>query len=636
MRQPHDLAADTRPRVVRLADAAADGGTVRTTAAHRCLEPAAAPTGGAVAFICDRAGVPQLWTAASAGGPARLLDASPDPVTEVSWSPDGEWIAYTTAPGGGEHTRVLCVRPDGTERRAVAGAVPGQTAHLGAWRRKGSALAVTVAASQVRDPAYRGLAVFVLDPAGLADPELLTTQARASSLRLCDFSPDGHLALLRCGPRGHRRATVLDTRTGAVATDLPAADGDPWIGRFSADGRTVWLRSDADREFAALHAARLTDEGTCTYVAVAAERDGTDLELLYVDDDGRNGVLVWNVDGRSEVETVALGTSTVGVRSPVAIPHEVVTKVTDPTEGGRLLAVSGSAARPGVCAYPPNGGTAAMTPWSSRDPAASPGGHPPVRPEHLRFPARDGLPLDGWYYRPPGEEQPGPCVVHLHGGPEWQERPVLNPMYQALTQLGIGVFAPNVRGSSGFGRSFVEADHGEGRFAAITDVADCTSHLILHGMADPNRVAVMGRSYGGYLALASLVWHPDLFRTGVAVCGISDFATFFAGTESWIAESAAAKYGHPEDDRDLLRRLSPMTRMDALRVPFLAVHGEHDTNVPPGESVQAVQAARGRGIPAELLVLRDEGHEFLRAGNRARYHRAVGEWLGRHLVPMRA
>lgn len=90
----------------------------------------------------------------------------------------------------------------------------------------------------------------------------------------------------------------------------------------------------------------------------------------------------------------------------------------------------------------------------------------------------------------------------------------------------------------------------------------------------------MGRSYGGYLVMASLVWHLDLFRTGVAVCGISDFATFFAGTEPWIAQSAAHKYGHPEHDRELLRELSPMSRVDALRAPILAVHGEHDTNVP--------------------------------------------------------
>jgi dipeptidyl aminopeptidase/acylaminoacyl peptidase len=142
----------------------------------------------------------------------------------------------------------------------------------------------------------------------------------------------------------------------------------------------------------------------------------------------------------------------------------------------------------------------------------------------------------------------------------------------------------------------------------------------------------MGHSYGGYLVMASLVWHPYLFRTGVPVCGISDFTTFFAGTEPWLARSAAYKYGHPERDRELLHELSPMSRIDALRVPVLAVHGEHDSNVPPGESEQFVRAARERGVEAQLLVLRDEGHDFRRADSLRTFRRTAADWIQRHLA----
>ncbi|MGW1931022.1 alpha/beta hydrolase family protein, partial [Streptomyces sp. NPDC001919] len=252
----------------------------------------------------------------------------------------------------------------------------------------------------------------------------------------------------------------------------------------------------------------------------------------------------------------------------------------------------------------------------------------------LRATARDGLLLGGWYHRAPGRAagEPAPCVLHLHGGPEEQERPVFDPLYQELLGRGLDVYAPDVRGSSGWGRSFVDADLGEGRFAAIADVADCATHAVASGLADPRRLAVMGHSYGGYLTLASLAWHPHLFRTGVTVCGMSDFATFYAGTEPWLAESAVHKYGHPERDAALLRALSPMSRVDALRVPLLAVHGEHDTNVPPGESEQIVRAARARGLVAELLLLRDEGHDFRRADNRRLFRRAAAEWMQRWLV----
>lgn len=702
--------ADAAPAPVLLPGAGGPQDAVTRLRAHGCWYPSADPDGTEAAFICDRGGVPQLWAGPVGGEEVRLLDSSPDPVTEVSWSPDGRWIAYTTAPGGGEHSRVLCVRPDGTGRRILAGADPASSAHLGCWAHDGSAVAVTVAAPPAavspfagrtpsglgppdgilagarpaadwadRDgratllgataydgapgaggassayataagaaeagdpfaaPAARsggGLSVYLIDPDGLASPVLLTTETHAASLRACDLSHDGALVLLRRGPRGRREAVVRRTADSATTFAMPVADGDPWIGRFSPEGRTLWLRSNADREYAALLEVALDTGGASRGVSVAAEREGSDLELLALAHDGRTAALAWNAQGASELELVETfpagqAADTTGPPRPLALPHEVVTRVTAAGAGRLLLALSGSQRRPGVW-WAHEGVSLLRTPWSAKDADAVPPGRPPVRPVPLRLTARDGLPLSGWYYRAPGRSpgEPAPCVIHLHGGPEEQERPVFNPLYHELAGRGLDVFAPDVRGSSGHGRSFVDADLGAGRFAALDDVADCAAHAVTAGPADPTRLAVMGRSYGGYLTFASLVWHPDLFRTGVAVCGMSDFLSFFAGTEPWIAESAAHKYGHPERDRELLRALSPMSRIDALRAPLLAVHGEHDTNVPPGESRQFVRAARERGVPAELLTLRDEGHDFLRADNRRLFRRAAADWLARHL-----
>ncbi|WP_374984388.1 S9 family peptidase [Streptomyces fradiae] len=854
------------PSAVPLAPAeGARGEPVRFTA-HGCWYPSADPYGARIAFVCDRGGVPQLWTGPvdGDGGEAHLLDTGPDPVTEVAWSPDGRWIAYTTRPGGGEHSRVLCVRPDGTGRRVLAGAEPGTSAYLGCWLHDGSALALTVAspagpggprtapgavpaaadrlaasgpvpadrtadgrqgaghgagtaAGQAPagersgqgepwaapppagwserdghavllggahrgdvDPAARalaagapegpaapgalggagaggltslgrpvdglrvdgrrvegpavdgyaapwhpvagpaqgpgpappgassvraggGLAAYLIDPDGVAAPALVAVERTAATLRVCDVSRDGRLAVLRRGPRNRREAVVVRLADLGTAAAVPVADGDPWVAAFSPDGRRLWLRSDADREFAALLAADLAPAGTITRVSVAAERPGVDLELLAVGHEGRGAFLAWNDGGvsalefrplasgpggegtdgedfvaqgsgaevpvpsapaapaRTAPESAAPAASVTGApaasgptapdsaapaapdayaappvvegRRDVPLPHEVATRVAPAGPGGAALALSGSRRRPGVW-WLPGTGTPLMTPWSSRDEDAVPPGRRPTRPVLHRFTARDGMPLSGWYYRAPGRApgRPAPCVLHLHGGPEEQERPVLEPLYHELLGRGFDVFAPDVRGSSGHGRSFVDADLGAGRFAAIQDVADCAAHAVLAGPADPSRLAVMGRSYGGYLVMASLVWHPELFRTGVAVCGMSDFRSFFAGTEPWIAESAAHKYGHPERDRDLLRSLSPLHRVDALRVPVLAVHGEHDTNVPPGESEQFVRAARERGVAAELLTLRDEGHDFQRADNRRLFRRSAADWLERYLA----
>ncbi|MEU6228799.1 prolyl oligopeptidase family serine peptidase [Streptomyces sp. NPDC047042] len=684
------------PVPVLLPDAAGPRDAVTRLHAHGCWYPSANADGTEAAFICDRGGVPQLWAGPVDGGEVRLLDSSPDPVKEVSWSPDGRWIAYTTAPGGGEHTRVLCVRPDGTGRRILAAADPSSTAYLGCWTHDGSTVAVTVAGPTApgyqertgppstdtdpagtplppdwtdRDgratllggarydtgrrpapphvdlraaqaPAVRpggGLSAYLIDPDGLASPVLLATETHAATLRVCDLSRDGSLALLRRGPRGRREAVVRRTADAETTCTVPVADGDPWIGRFSSDGLTLWLRSNADREYAALFAVTLDAEGRPGERSVVSQREDQELELLAMAHDGRTAVLVWNAQGAGELELVEtfparFSPDHAGPARPVSLPHEVVTRVVAAGPGRMLLALSGSRRRPGVW-WAHEGVSLLRTPWSSRDEDAVPPGRPPVSPVPLRLTARDGLPLSGWYYRAPGRApaEPAPCVIHLHGGPEEQERPVFNPLYHELLGRGLDIFAPDVRGSSGHGRSFVDADLGSGRFAALDDVADCTAHAVTAGPADPTRLAVMGRSYGGYLTFASLVWHPDLFRTGVAVCGMSDLLTFFAGTEPWLAESASHKYGHPERDRPLLRALSPMNRIDALRVPLLAVHGEHDTNVPVGESEQFVRAARERGIPAELLALRDEGHDFLRADNRRLFRRAAADWLERHL-----
>lgn len=687
-------AAAAAPAPVLLPEASGPRDAVTRLRSHGCWYPSANPDGSEVAFICDRGGVPQLWAGPVDGGEVHLLDSFPDPVKEVSWSPDGRWIAYTTAPGGGEHSRVLCVRPDGTGRRVLAGADPGHTAYLGSWAHDGSAVAVTLAAPDTRGstngagpmagditlpanwadrdgratllggtpydtakaagrtvptldtltpdvPSVRsdgGLSAYLIDPDALASPVLLATETHAATLRVCDLSRDGGLVLLRRGPRGRREAVVRRTVDSATTCTLPVADGDPWIGRFSPDGRTLWLRSDADREYAALVAVTLDADGRPHGRSVVAERPDSDLDLLAVSHDGHTAALSWNERGASRLELVEILPARRAPYGPlptthVPLPHEVVTRVEAAGPRGLLSALSGSQRRPGVWSSH-EGVSLLRTPWSSRDEDAAGPVRRPVRPVLLRLTARDGLPLSGWYYRAPGRApgDPAPCVIHLHGGPEEQERPVFSPLYHELTGRGLDVFAPDVRGSSGHGRSFVDADLGAGRFAALDDVADCAAHAVPAGPADPTRLAVMGRSYGGYLTFASLVRHPDLFRTGVAVCGMSDFATFFAGTEPWLAESAAHKYGHPERDRALLRALSPMTRIDALRVPVLAVHGEHDTNVPPGESEQFVRAARDRGIPAELLTLRDEGHDFLRADNRRLFRRAAADWLARHLT----
>lgn len=220
----------------------------------------------------------------------------------------------------------------------------------------------------------------------------------------------------------------------------------------------------------------------------------------------------------------------------------------------------------------------------------------------------------------------------FHGGPEGQTRPEHSDVIPAVLDAGIAVFAPNVRGSSGFGRAFSHADDVERRYAGIEDVVSVVDHLVRSGLARPGEVAVAGRSYGGYLTLAALTFYPELFVAGISVCGMSDLRTFYELTEPWIGLAAYSKYGHPVHDADLLEDLSPLPRVDALTAPLLLIHGLNDTNVPVPESTQMADAVRARGGIAETLLVPDEGHEFTQPVNRALLADRVRGWLVTYLL----
>jgi dipeptidyl aminopeptidase/acylaminoacyl peptidase len=242
-----------------------------------------------------------------------------------------------------------------------------------------------------------------------------------------------------------------------------------------------------------------------------------------------------------------------------------------------------------------------------------------VAPTLERLESHDGLEISGWLYRPPGADRPTPAVVSVHGGPESQERPVFNPYHQMLLAAGIAVFAPNIRGSSGYGRTFVHADDRYGRLDAIGDVVACADWLVRSGIADPSRIAVAGRSYGGYATLMCLACFPGTFAAGVDVCGMSDLLTFYRDTEPWIARAAVTKYGDPVRDTGLLTKLSPLEHVSAIAAggaPLLVAHGELDTNVPVSESRQMVEALRARGCDVEYLELPGEGHELRKTVSR--------------------
>ncbi|WP_433826501.1 S9 family peptidase [Actinoplanes sp. CA-015351] len=560
--------------------------------------PALSPDGRHLAYVSDRGGVPAVWVQPVGSELTFRVDTGGEPVTAVRWSSGGGWLACEITPGGAPRHEVWLVRPDGSDLHQVAG-FGADTAENMRWLPGRPVLALTENLTT---------AVLLDVVAGTR-----TVVAHGDLLSLLDVDPAGRFALLRYGPRGSREIVLRDLSTGV---EKPITRGERAV--FSPGGGNVYALSQ-DGEVPVL----IRVAGDAVEVLTGLRDGPGEVEDFTITADGRTAAVLWNVRG-GESEVALIGLDHDGDRVPVPVsplPGLVVGELAWSFDGSALAFTAEGPGQPhGV--WVRSGGEVRAV---SAEPA-SPGA---VRPTLEVFPAHDGLTLTGWLFQPsaPG---PHPTVLWLHGGPEAQERPGHGPLFQSLVNRGIAVFAANVRGSSGFGRSFVDADNGARRYAAIEDVRTCVTYLRDSGIA--GSVGCMGRSYGGYLTLAALTTFPSLFAVGVDVCGMSNFSTFYQHTEPWIAAAAVSKYGDPVLDADLLADLSPIKRIDQLSAPLLVVHGENDSNVPVIEAEQVVKALASRGVEHRYLLFPGEGHELLHRSSRAEYLREVLTWLDKHLL----
>ena len=633
--------------------------------------PSFSPDGRRLAYVSNLSGLPQVWTIDSGGGYPRQVTALPDPVQGVAWSPaeDGDWLAFTLAPGGGMNVQVYLVRPDGTGLRRVTdgGAENNQ---LSGWSRDGRYLLL---GSNRANP--RAMDGYLYEVAAGGPMRLVLRNEGIGGLNA--LSSDGKRALVsRVKSRGDSNLFLLDVESGATTLLTPHEGPGNVNGTLTADGGTVYLRSDLGRDLAAFARIRIGADGKPGPVEVIAARDQAELDTFALTEDGTVAALVWNEAGRSALSIVELddpavassssggtpaetpksdsnrapgfgigGGTTPGDRAQrrdasriqgsagVPLPAEIIGGLAFTKNGRRLAVVTSGAATPrDIWVLDRNGRFTRIT--------ESP--HPGVvladmrEPELVRFPAHDGLELSGWLYRPRGATGPVPMVLSFHGGPEGQERPFFNNTYQALLARGIGVFAPNVRGSSGFGKRFVNLDNGALRHDGVRDLETCARWVVASGAADPKRLGIMGGSYGGYMVMAGLTRYPDLFAAGANLFGIVNFETFFAHTEPWMAAISTIEYGDPVTQKELLRELSPIHAIDRVKAPTIVLHGANDTNVPVVEAEQVVDSLKRREIPVEYVLFPDEGHGFVRLENRIRSAVEIVRWFETHLEPTNA
>jgi dipeptidyl aminopeptidase/acylaminoacyl peptidase len=550
--------------------------------------------------------VAQIHELAMPGGARTQITFDPEPARDPQYAPGTLDVVYTSDFGGNEQAQIVRLVRSTGERVLLTDGVSkhgspvfsddGRRIAFSSNARNGRDLDVWV--GDGRDPASNRLAA---ELSGYWGPS--------------DWSPDGERLLVwKYVSATESELHLLDVDSGTVrrlSPEEPAAS----YGEAQFDGTPdgLFVTSDRSGEFTQLYHL---DLGTMTWTPLSADLPW-DVSGLALSPDGKTLAMLVNEDGYT---TVHLHDVKSGRRRALDLPRGVVYGLRFSRDGGALGFTLVTPARTGD-AYTFDLKKRDLVQWTRSEV----GGLDPrgfVEPELIRYPTFDGRTIPAFYYRPPGDG-PFPTVIDIHGGPEGQARPWFDAGMQFLVrEFGIAILVPNVRGSSGYGKSWLELDNGPFRREdSVKDIGALLDWIATRPELDSGRVAVQGGSYGGYMVLAALVNFSDRLRAGVDVVGISNFVTFLENTKPYRQDVRRVEYGDERDpeQRAKLEEISPLNHVDRIDAALFVGHGANDPRVPVGEAEQVVAAVRAGGQEAWYMLARNEGHGFSKKTNRDRF-----------------
>jgi len=576
-----------------------------------CYSPSFSPDGKDIAFISNLSGIPQLWKISSNGGwPIQLTNFN-SPVSNASWSPNGNKIAFQLAPGGGMNSQVYIINADGSGIRQITAGGKSNN-WVGIWSDDGK---------------YMSLASNQDNPAGM-DSYLYDFQTNSTKLivknkgigRITDISKDNSRYLLsRLESRGSNDVYLIGKESSETLLTPHTGPGS-FHGEFSSK-EDIYIASNLDRDNIAF--GKITDGK----IEILSERANSELQNFIIDHSGSKVMLIWNVGGKNEANLFDLQDKK--ELKALKVPVELI-------GGGefsfddRFFVFTGNGS-----AEPANVWLYDLQNDSFKKLTDSP--HPGINleelvsPELVKFNSFDGLELSGWLYKPKSGSEPYPTVLSFHGGPEGQSRPSFSYTFQALLSQGIAVFSPNVRGSSGFGKRFVNLDNGALRVNGVKDIKACYDYVVNSGFSDAKRVGIMGGSYGGYMVMAGITEYPEMFAAAANLFGVVNFKTFFENTEPWMAAISKVEYGDPDSEADMLKSISPIHKINVVKTPTIVLHGANDTNVPVVEAEQVVENLKKRNTPVEYVLFPDEGHGWRKTTNKVTSTVSIVKWFKEYL-----
>lgn len=573
--------------------------------------------------------VAQLHVVEKPDGSRRQITFLHEPIKEAAFSPDPARRGYFFLKDvdGNENAQIYYQRlgePAAkllTDGKSVNGAA--------VWSNTGKELAFS---STARDGIDHD--IYVVDPEAGTLPHLVLSGDAANWVAL-DWSPDDRkLLVLKTVSAGEGYLYAVDLGSGQKREVEPAPGKVGIAGaKFSRDGTGVYLISDRDGEFGKLRYVNLFTADK----SVISEHVPGDVEELAISRDGHYLAYSSNEGGVAKLSVLDLKAHQ--DLTPPRLPAPgLIDHLRFDADGKRLAFAYQTATLP-KDAYVLEVATNHLEAWTHSEPGAADAAKF-VTPRLAQFPSfdrPDGHPREiPAYVYEPSSPGPHPVLVLFHGGPKAQYRPGFDAWVQfVVNELGFAVVAPNLRGSTGYGKGYQALDNALQRDDVVKDLGALIVGLGLQSSFDAKHVVVAGDccspgdSYGGYLALAALTNYGDRLMGGVDPAGMGDFISFLATTAPYRQSERRAEYGDERDPdtRAFLRRISPLTNADRVTRPLLVLQGKNDARTPPSESEQIVNRLRSRGIEVWYLQAKDEGHEFGKQQNRLAYYRTFAQFL---------
>jgi dipeptidyl aminopeptidase/acylaminoacyl peptidase len=542
------------------------------------------------------------------GGARTQLTFFPDRVSGAQFNPKtGDSFIFSKDTGGNEFFQFY--RYDFADGSTTL-LTDGKSRNTGArWSNGGTAIAYGSTRRTGND-----VDVYVVNP---NDPksDRRVVELSGGGWEIADWSPDDTKLLLVEGISINESYLWLADVAAGTKTLLTPKGKDKVAysnASFARDGRGLYVTLDAGSEFQRLASLDLATKKVDFLTADTADVDDFDLSP-----DGRTIAYVTNEKGLSVVHLfdTASRRELPGPKLPLGVVGGVLWH-----KDGTMIGFTMETARSDRDAYSWDVKAGKLERWT----ASELGGFNPdtfAEPELVSWKSFDGREITGFLYKPNAAKFPGkrPVAINIHGGPEGQSRPdSLGPSNYLVNELGIALIFPNIRGSSGYGKTFLEMDNGFLREGSYKDIGTLFDWIGARPDLDSSRVMVTGGSYGGHMTLAVAYLYSDRIRCAIDVVGPSNLVTFLENTSGYRRDLRRVEYGDERDPkmRAFLEKTAPLNNAEKIKKPLFVIQGANDPRVPMSESVQMVQKIRGIGTPVWYLMAKDEGHGFAKKSNR--------------------